>query len=158
LLSGLLFMEELPTRLLIAAVNVAGQLQLMELSPQIVSHLGDPQPEVRSAILQTLIRWNYVPQSATENVLKCIKDPVEAVRVLAVRGLALITPEGAMPLLWTALADPAWLVQRAAAEALLHYGRNGASVLKDAARRHPDQRAAQMAVQCLLNRREFQER
>jgi HEAT repeat protein len=158
LLIGLLVMDDLPARLLVATVNVAGQLQLMELSPQIVTHLGDPQPEVRSAVLQTLVRWNYVPQSATEGVLKCIKDPVEAVRVLAVRALALIAEEGAVPLLWTALADPAWLVQRAAAQALLHFGRTGASVLKDAARRHPDQRAAQLAVQCLLNRREFQER
>jgi hypothetical protein len=58
--------------------------------------------------------------------------------------------------LWTALADPSWFVQREAAEALLQYGRSGATVLKNAARRHPDQRAAQLAVQCLLNRREFQ--
>jgi HEAT repeat protein len=157
LLIGFLAMGDLPPRLLIATVNVAGELQLMELSSQIVSHITDLQPEVRTAILQTLVRWNYVPQSATEGVLHSIEDPTESVRVLAVRALALISPQRAVPLLWAALADHAWLVQRAAAEALLQYGRSGATVLKDAARNHPDQRAAQIAVQCLLNRRDFQE-
>ena len=158
LLIGFLAMGDLPPRLLIAIVNVSGQLQLMELSPQIVSHITDLQPAVRTAILQTLVRWNYVPHSATEGVLNCIEDPTESVRVLAVRALALISPQRAFPLLWAALADHAWLVQRAAAEALLLCGRSGASVLKDAARHHPDSRAAQMAIQSLLNRREFQER
>jgi hypothetical protein len=157
LLIGFLAMDDLPPRLLIATVNVAGQLQLMELSAQIGPHIGDPQPEVRTAILQTLIRWNYVPIAAVDGVLHCLQDSVETVRILAVRALALIAQERSLPLLWTALADHSWHVQRAAADALLQYGRTGASVLKDAARHHPDQRAAQMAVQCLLNRREFQE-
>lgn len=113
LLMRLLALDNLPPRLLVAAVNVAGQIQLMELSARIVKHIDDPQPEVRAAILQTLVRWNYVPQAAVDGVLRCVEDPIETVRVLAVRALALIAQERALPLLWAALADHAWLVQRA---------------------------------------------
>ena len=72
-------------------------------------------------------------------------------RIQATRSRYLLPVELARPGLWAGLGDQSWWVRRSSAWALFRMGDEGAAVLFETTRSHPDNFARQMAVSVLLS-------
>lgn len=104
------------------------------------------EEEVKAAALRTLSKIGQVPASAIDAVVAATSDAYDGVRVQAAHALVGIRPEVALPALWRLLADRAFEVRLAAAEALRNLGRQGREELRRAATEHPDAFARGIAV------------
>jgi tetratricopeptide (TPR) repeat protein len=125
--------------------------ELLELAEDVAAHVTDPDAEVRAASLRALGRLGFMPPVAVPGALEATGDPVEFVRVQAMRTAVLLPHAEARTALWRGLGDQSWWVRRAAAHALLGLGMEGPDLVQRAARTHPDRYARQMALQVLLD-------
>jgi HEAT repeat protein len=133
------------------AIDAVGRLKLLELAEDVAAHVTDPDAEVRAASLRALGRLGFLPPVAVQGALEATGDPVEFVRVQAMRTAVLLPHAEARTALWRGLGDQSWWVRRAAAHALLGLGMEGPDLVQRAARTHPDRYARQMALQVLLD-------
>jgi len=111
--------------------------------------LGGSTGETKAAALRTLAQVGHVPPLAVKTVVKAASDEVTAVRVNAAYALVGVGQAVALPTLWHGLADPAWEVRRASADALLRYGRAGEEVLWRASEHHKDRFARDVSTMVL---------
>lgn len=146
----------IPFTILQAAISAVGWRRLTDVCPLLLTYIYYPMPRIRAAALRAFAQMNYLPPEATNAVINCLRDPEESVQIQAVRVLALLPVQQAQPLLWAALADPAWWVRQAAGLVLIRQGEPGVQLLQQAAQNHPDKLAAQLAAQFLLDRAELE--
>ncbi len=144
-----LAIPELPVPLLRAGVDAIGRLGLVDLSGVPAGVAAHPDPEVRASALRAMGRIGTLPGDAGESVVRSLHDDIEFVRVQATRAAGLLPRRTALPALWNGLGDPSWWVRRASAESLHRLGEPGALTLRQAAARHPDRFARDMAAQVL---------
>lgn len=134
----------------VAALDAMGRSQRPEAGEVATATLlGGAQGETKAAALRTLARAGFVPKVAVAAVVAAASDVATAVRVHAAYALVGVEPSIALPTLWHGLADEAWEVRRACADALVSYGRSGAEVLRRAATRHSDKFARDMSTMML---------
>ncbi|MBI2388430.1 MAG: HEAT repeat domain-containing protein [Deltaproteobacteria bacterium] len=136
-----------------AALDAAGRLDLSRLSDLVARFLTHPDAELRAAALQCAPRLHLPPEAIADTITKAAEEPIEFVRVQATRALAIIPQSRALPCLWVRLHDASWWVRRAAAETLRGLGPAGVAVLRRADERHPDRFARQMAHHILTEAR-----
>lgn len=144
---------ETPPRLRRAAVEAAGRLERTDLAGTIGDLLEDPDsdPEIRAAALRAIRGMGVVPPGASRVLERAMDDPVDFVRVQAIRASVLLSPATVLSSLLTRLGDRSWWVRRASGEALLRIGAEGRVALERAARDHGDRYARQMAIQLLFD-------
>jgi HEAT repeat protein len=136
--------------LLNRVLDAVGRLKLLDMTEEVASFAVDPDPEVRAAAFRALARLGLLPPGADQAVAVSLHDPIEFVRVQAVRAAALLGRDEARHALWDLLGDESWWVRRSAAQTLVGMGTVGPATIKEAAARHPDRYARHMAVQVLL--------
>jgi len=138
------------TTVRVAALDAMGRSQRPEAGEiATVALLGGAQGETKAAALRTLASVGYVPPVAVKAVVTAASDAVKAVRVQAAYALVGVESSVALPALWDGLADEAWEVRRACADALLSYGRAGAELLRRAALEHSDRFARDVSNMAL---------
>ena len=134
----------------VAALDAIGRSQRPEAGEiATVALLGGSQGEVGAAALRTLARVGFVPPVAAAAVVAAASDENRAVRVQAAYALVGAGVDVALPALWTGLADEAWEVRRACADALQGYGRAGEELLRRAAAQHSDRFARDVSLMAL---------
>lgn len=148
----LLVRPTLDERTLKATLDAVGRSMFRELSPSVVAHGHDEDPEIRAASLRAMGRLQALPPKGEELILSSLHDAVGFVRVQATRALKLIRPELSEVLLFDLLGDDSWWVRKAAAEGLLDLGSDGVDELVRAAASHSDRYARDMASQVLRDR------
>lgn len=129
-----------------AALDAAGLLGIAEIADHIGPFLVDPDPELRAAALRYLARLPSRTARLEEVVLLATQDPVEFVRVQAVRGLGRFPAREVLDVLCDRLGDISWSVRRAAAETLSAVPDGGFAALQLAGLAHPDRYAREMAL------------
>ncbi len=111
----------------IAADTSAGSLAILAVAAG-----DDPELSVRERALDAVARWFRVsrekglsvaaPNVVHASIRKALVDPVERVRVAAIRALALADPEGAVAVVGPLIDERSDAVRRAAFEALAGVG------------------------------------
>jgi HEAT repeat protein len=150
-LVDLLNSDQLSLSLLIAIINVVGRLRLLEFSPYITRYVSHENPKVRAAAISTFAQLGYLPPELWETLECAAHDPLEKIRIQAVRTLALMPSDKSHAILWKSLADESWWVRQAASEALIYQGDEGVALLRQAVEHHPERSGVQMALESLLN-------
>lgn len=134
----------------VAALDAMGRSQRPEAADiATTALLGGAQGEIKAAALRTLAGVGHVPRPAVSAVVAAVGDDVTAVRVHAAYALVGVEPSIGLPTLWHCLADRAWEVRRASADALLRCGRPGEEVLRGASMRHDDKFARDVSSMVL---------
>lgn len=111
--------------------------------------VGGAEGETKAAALRTLARVGFVPPAAEATVVAAMGDAVKAVRINAAYALVGVEPTVSLPTLWNGLADDAWEVRRACADALISHGRAGSELLRRAASHHSDRFARDVSQMVL---------
>ena len=129
-----------------AAIETVSRLRLLGLAPLVAEMAASQAPEVRAASLRALWRLGELPLQGTVAVLRCLQDPIDFVRIQAVRAASLLPVHEATPPLWLLLGDASWWVRVAVVNTLEALGDDGKKVLVRAASEHPDRYGREMAA------------
>lgn len=135
----------------VAALDAIGGSRRTEAIDQAVgSIVSGAHGETLAAALRVLSHFGHVPDAASQIVVSSAEvGEGIAVRVNATYALLGLDAKVAVPVLWRLLADGAWELRRAAAEALVRLGALGVDVLKRAAATHHDRFARDVAMMAL---------
>jgi len=112
-------------------------------APKLVAFLGNSDPRIRWAAIQSLARLGSEAKAAVPRLIKCLHDGETFVRVVTIQSLGQIAanPETAVPALCESLHDSDSGVRRASAAALGKFGpaaRSAIPALLAAAKADPE--------------------
>lgn len=99
--------------LLVEALGWSGEFAFLK---DLADHASDIDPEVRSSALKAARRLGH--PGARPWAITLLLDPVDAVRVQAVRTCAALGARDAVPVLASLISSPSWWVRNRAKEAL----------------------------------------
>ncbi len=147
IIAHLFEMPLVPPEVLRATIDVAGRLRLDRFTSSLGSAMRHGREEVRAAAIRAATSIGRLPPGARASLQAAASSEVDFLRIQGTRGLWLLGPSDALPMLWERLGDPSWWVRRAAGQALLALGENGRRMLLKAGEEHPDRYGRQMARQ-----------
>lgn len=145
ILPPLLSDPSLPPSILRGAIQAVGRHRSSAFVHLVQSFASHPDAEARAAAWRALGSIGRLPPSGTDLIRASVRDDQAFVRVHATRAAALLPVGDAIEVLWGRLGDRSWWVRLAAAETLRGLGPEGEESLAQAATRHPDAFARDMA-------------
>lgn len=147
ILAPLLSAPSLPPPILRGALLAAGRHRSRGLAHLVQSFASHPDAEARAAAWRALGSIGSLPPAGADLIRASVRDDHAFVRVHATRAAGLLPVGVAIEVLWGRLGDRSWWVRLAAAETLRGLGSEGEESLAQAATRHPDAFARDMARQ-----------
>lgn len=147
ILPPLLSDPSLPPSILRGAIRAAGRLRSHPFVHLLQAFASHPDAEARAAAWRALVSIGRLPPAGADLIRASVRDDEAFVRVHATRAAGLLPVGDAIEVLWGRLGDRSWWVRLAAAETLRGLGSEGEESLAQAAARHPDAFARDMARQ-----------